>query len=130
MIARGAHALAALSVMAFVASVPAQPPSPDDFPLKTPAKPGDWLYSRKETGQTVKAYRDECLNRKREGRETIVIQPMGKILKANGDVLSTVQAYVGLYYACSVEVASAIDMLSEAWVEPRRQYDADMKRPD
>ncbi len=95
-----------------------------DFPRKPPPKPGDWLYAFPEEGRTVEAYKRECLNRKRAGRETIVIQPMGGILKTHRDTLETVRAYVAIFYHCKAEVAGPIPMPAETYDATRRQYEA------
>jgi archaemetzincin len=96
-----------------------------DFPRKPSPKPGDWLHRFKEQGQTVEEYKAECVVRKREGRETIVLQPMGGLLDTHRDILESVREYVGLYWSCPAEVAEAIPMPEETYDKKRRQYDAD-----
>ena len=49
------------------------------FEKMPPPKPGDWLYVRKEKGQTFEQYKSACLNRKTKNRNTIYIQPLGSI---------------------------------------------------
>jgi archaemetzincin len=96
-----------------------------DFPRKPPPQPGEWLSRFKERGQTVEQYKEECGNRRREGRETIVIQPMGGILSKHADTMESVREYCGLYYGCPAEIAQPVKMPAETFVKARRQYDAD-----
>jgi archaemetzincin len=96
-----------------------------DFPRKAPPRPGDWLSVRPEKGQSVAEYKRECANRRREGRETIVVQPLGDILKRNADVIESVREYCAIFYGCPAETAGAIGMPAGSYVGSREQYNAD-----
>jgi archaemetzincin len=101
------------------------PPSDPDFPAKAPEKPGDWLASVPEKGQTLAEYMEECVNRRTDDRKEIVIQPLGDGIAGRAALLDRVREYAAIYFGTEVRVEPALPVPKGTWDARRGQCDGD-----
>ena len=103
-------------------------PAPDDdpdFPAKEPSRPGDWLATFPEAGQSAAEHRAECRNRATPQRRTIVIQPLGRLSEGRGPLLEQVRAFAEAWFGLDARIAQPLDPPRSTWNPDRRQHDGD-----
>lgn len=89
-------------------------------------RPGEWLDTRPEIGQTFKVYRANAeLLRKSKDRKTIVIQPLGPLRDISKAMLKdSVQSYTSLFFDTEVRIADEVRIPKSCYQSPRSQYNA------
>jgi archaemetzincin len=105
----------------------AVPPQPEaGFERLPPPKPGDWLASFREDGQTYDQYVDSCANRRSGTRHTIYLQPYGAPDERYGAALEAMREYAGLFFGVRAVVLEPVPLPDDCLVRPRNQYNATM----
>lgn len=100
---------------------------PDDhFEQMPEPKPGDWLYSFPEPGQTVEEYFGGGPNAVTSTRHVIYLQPLGEFDESAPD-LSVLAEYLELYFGLPTRILPGLDVdgaVTErrAWSTEERQW--------
>ena len=63
-------------------------------------KPGEWLDSHKEPGQTFSQYASKNPNVLRPQRNKLYIQPIGDFSDKQNEILEAAREYMSLYFQC------------------------------
>ena len=90
-----------------------------DFERMKNPKPGEWLYSYPEMGQSFEDYKKINPVRKTENRSKIVIQPLGKFTEEEMKVLEKSVEFIGIYYDSPVELKEPITNLDKKFSRER-----------
>ena len=69
-----------------------------------PVQDGDWLASHKEDGQTFREYVGSRHVSLTEDRNVLYVQPIGEFNEHQQKVIDLSAEFLGLYFACKVEV--------------------------
>jgi len=88
---------------------------------KTAPKPGEWLASFPEKGQSVAEFLREMPDRPTAKRRTIYLQPVGAFAGARGKVLAATADFVERFFGLPVKTLPAIP-LSQIPAEARRTH--------
>ena len=88
---------------------------------KTPPKPGEWLESFPEKGQSVAEFMREMPDRPTAKRRTIYLQPIGAFAGARGRILAATADYVERFFGLPVKTLPAVP-LSQIPAEARRVH--------
>ncbi len=72
-------------------------------------KPGEWLDSHKEPGQTFSQYAAQKPNVLRPQRNKLYIQPIGDFNEKQNEVIEAAREYMSLYFQCETVVLDPID---------------------
>lgn len=67
-------------------------------------RPGDWLDSKPERGQTFAQYRHQSPIRPRGKRKVIYVQPLGPMSESQADIVQKTADFMGVYFNTKVEV--------------------------
>jgi archaemetzincin len=112
---------------------PEPPPPPADsapaeegFERLGRPKPGEWLYSFREDGQTFDQYVDEGANRKSPRRAVFYIQPLGAAGTRYAGTIALMREYAEVFFHVPARVCDPIPLPENAHVLPRDQYNATM----
>jgi archaemetzincin len=105
-----------------------RPPSaaPPGFAFQEPPKPGEWLHTFKEDGQTVEQYQASCANRLTLERPVFYIQPLGDAAATYGPTLELMREYAEVFFGVQAKVREPLPMFENGWVPQRRQYNSTM----
>ncbi len=95
-----------------------------DWPKLNEPKPGEWLAVFAETGRTYDEYVRIARNLKSDRRDTIYLQPFGRMDEKSAAVLEQMAEFAGIFFACKVTVLPAAKLPKSAYVHRRKQYDA------
>ena len=89
-------------------------------------RPGDWLYSFREPGQTLEEYARSRPVRKTAGRETLHLQPFGDLAAHQREMLAPVREHTALFFDTRVATLP-VRSVNRRWHNRLRgQYDADV----
>jgi archaemetzincin len=80
-----------------------------DFEPMSPPRPGDWLASQAETGQTFEEFKKERWNRPGGARNRIFIQPIGAFERDASPPLATLEAYAKAFFSMDVSTLQPLD---------------------
>src|SRR5262245_9307469 len=69
-----------------------------------PPRDGDWLARVPEQGQTFDEYTRGCRNRRRAGREAIVLRPLGPLSARASAALAPIASFTAAFFACPVRL--------------------------
>lgn len=72
-------------------------------PLGKP-KPGEWLHSQFEPGQSFAQYAQADPIRPTSERHTIYVQPLGKLNEQQREIILVSGEFIGLYFDCPIRV--------------------------
>ncbi|MEZ0229702.1 MAG: archaemetzincin, partial [Planctomycetota bacterium] len=90
---------------------------------------GEWLYRFPEHGQTFEEYTAGPVNKRRPGRETIYLRPLGPLSARSREALASVASFTRAFFQLETKVLPEEPIFAEALVRERRggddQYDAD-----
>lgn len=91
-----------------------------------PARPGEWLYSFPEGGQTFDEFAHSgTILKPRPGRRTIVLQPLTPLGARGTKTLESIRKITARFFACETRVADPLDLPPAALRAHRGQYDAE-----
>ncbi len=96
----------------------------EDWQKMLPPKPGDWLYSFREEGQSFKEYKKFARNKKTSKRNTIYLQPIGENDEMFEQTIRKMKEYAEIFFDCKVKVLKPIPLPRQAYNKRRAQYDA------
>jgi archaemetzincin len=89
-------------------------------------QPGDWLYSFRESGQTLEEYARSSPVRKTKEREILHLQPFGDLAGHQRKMLRPVREHTALFFDTRVATLPS-RRVDRRWYNRRRgQYNADM----
>jgi archaemetzincin len=77
---------------------------------KLPPKPGDWLATHPEPGQTFAQYRLSAPNRPDGRRAFLYIQPLGIMSHEEKSVISDTADYLGIFFGLPIRYLDPIDL--------------------
>ncbi|MEZ0230890.1 MAG: archaemetzincin [Planctomycetota bacterium] len=86
-------------------------------------QPGEWLARSPEQGQTLEEYVKGCANRRREGREAIVLRPLGPLSPRARAALDPVRRFTEAYFASPVRLLDEAPLPDAAYSKERGQHD-------
>ena len=89
-------------------------------------RPGDWLWSFHESGQTLHDYARTVTNRKTRQRNTIHIQPYADLDPGQRWLVPRLEQFVAAFFQTRVKRLPCRTPSSSWWVSRRQQYDADV----
>jgi archaemetzincin len=72
-------------------------------------KPGEWLDSHKEPGQTFSQYASKKPNVLRPQRNKLYIQPIGEFSHKQNEIIEASREYMSLYFQCEAVILDPID---------------------
>jgi len=75
-----------------------------------PPKPGDWLASHPEPGQTFMAYKRSRPVRPTRTRRTLYVQPLGEFSDTQRKIIERTARYMGIYFNLPVEVSDDLPL--------------------
>lgn len=101
-------------------------PDVEGFERLGPPRPGEWLHSFKEDGQTFERYADACANRKSPERSVFYIQPMGDVAEHHPETIEAMRRYAEIFFDVPARVLAPLPMFENGYVPARRQYNATM----
>lgn len=99
---------------------------PAGFERQEPPRPGEWLYTFKEDGQTFEQYAASCANRLTLERPVFYIQPLGDAGGKYGPTLALMREYAEAFFGVQAKVCGPIPMFENGYVPQRRQYNSTM----
>jgi archaemetzincin len=88
-------------------------------------KKGEWLARFKETGQDEAAYRTECKNKRRTGREKVYVTELGDLSERCKSVQGPVRDFLHAFFQLEVVRRDPRAMPAGTFVKKRKQYDGD-----
>lgn len=90
-------------------------------PLTTP-KPGEWLYSHPEEGQTFKQYLQSNPVLPTEKRHTIYIQPLGSFSKTQYRMVELAGEFMELYFGLPIKLQETLPLSVIADSAKRKRF--------
>lgn len=93
------------------------------FKRMAPPKAGEWLHRFAERGQTFDDYKKQCSNKRRPGRETIQIRPLGPLGPRAKGAIEPIRKFTEAFFGLTVKVLDERELPKKAYVQKRRQYD-------
>ena len=96
----------------------------DAFTRLAEPKPGDWLWSFREPGQTLDDYAEQVTNRKTARRDTLHLQPYSDLSSMHRVVMGPLEEFIGVYFQTRVKRLPIAAPRKGWWSRSRRQYDA------
>jgi archaemetzincin len=98
-----------LLLQAAYASVP--PLEESDFERKRPPKPGDWLASFPESGQSLESYQQrDARVLVTQRRKVIVLQPLGSFSPAHSKVLIAMKEYSEAFFQIPTRISNELSL--------------------
>ena len=88
-------------------------------------RPGEWLWSFREPGQTLDDYAHTVTNRKTASRDTLHLQPFSDLTPVHRRTLGHLEEFIGVYFQTRVKRLAYQVPTRSWWVRGREQYDAD-----
>jgi archaemetzincin len=87
-----------------------------------PIKPGDWLATHPEFGQTLRQYVSSRPIRVTTDRNILYVLPLGDFNPHQRKILDLSAEYLGLYFHCKVETLEAVALKDVLPAEARRLH--------
>ena len=88
-------------------------------PIQAP-KPGDWLASHYEKGQSVQRYKKENPIRPTKKRRFIYVWPLGGFTRTQHEIIMLTAEYLKLYFCLPVKVMKTIPLSRIPWNARRK----------
>jgi archaemetzincin len=88
-------------------------------------RPGDWLWSFREPGQTLEEYARTVVNRKTPTRRTLHLLPFADLGPQRRGMIEPVREHTALFYDTAVKVLPAARLRRGWYSRGRGQYNAD-----
>ncbi len=99
------------------------------FERMKPPVLGEWLFRFPENGQTFEEYTSGAVNKRRPGRETIYLRPLGPLSPRSRAALASVASFTRAFFQLETKLLPEEPIFAETLVRKRRggddQYDAD-----
>ena len=89
-------------------------------------EPGDWLWSFRESGQTLQEYARSVVNRKVKGRETLHLLPFSDLDALQRGLLPRIREHTARFFDTHVKVLPAAPVKRSWYQRDRDQYNADI----
>ena len=86
-----------------------------------PQRPGDWLQSHKEAGQTYRQYTKSQPVRLTEQRNVLYVVPLGEFDEKQSEIVKLSSEFLGIYFNCKVKQLPTIG-LDEIPAKARRVH--------
>ena len=86
------------------------------------AEPGDWLYWKKEPGQTFEEYTGRLKGKKARKSGVIYLQPLGSPDEFDDALLEKVREFTSIYFNREVRLQELVPMPKKAYDKKRDQY--------
>ena len=93
-------------------------------------KPGDWLHTFPEQGQTYRRFLAQNQNKRSPERFVLYLQPLGQLTSQETRVFNVVTEYINAYFDIPVRVLPSKPLPSASFESRREQYDAQQLLPD
>ena len=85
-------------------------------------KPGDWLYWRKEPGQTFEEYKRQLHGKKADSEGVIYLQPLGEIDTETAALFEKMREFTSIYFDRETRLQKPMPIPKQAYNRRRRQY--------
>jgi archaemetzincin len=89
----------------------------------SPPREGEWLARFVEQGETVDEYEAHCKNRRRPGRETIALRPLGPLGARAQAALEPIRAFTAAWFGLDTKLLDVAPLPSAAYSRERDQHD-------
>jgi archaemetzincin len=109
---------------------PARAPAPaaaePGFERLGAPRPGEWLYTFREDGQTFDDYAADCANRRTPARGVFYLQPLGDAGSRYRETLERMREYAEAFFDLPARISEPLPMFDHGYVPQRDQYNATM----